>query len=166
MKRRRAERKEAPAYPDVGEVMSNRREFLGMVAKIMAGAAALSPVVALAGGPDEPVPKPGQAPVVSAELKEYMALEGDVVAVAASRGGVVKMPDPPWSGGGLKLPRDPVPLGGPPVPDPPDCGDPPKVGCPPDTPPPVDDPPPLGGVQPIPEPPMLDGVMVPPEEPK
>ena len=158
MKRRKAQRKEAPAYPSAGEVLSNRREFIGMVAKIMAGAAALSPVIALAGNPDEPVPRPGQAPVVPAEPPEFPELDGDVVAVEPVKTrGVVKMPDPPVNGG-VPKPPDPLPPGVPPIPDPP--GDaPPPVGCPPDT-------PPTGGVAPVPEPPMLDGVIPPPKEPK
>ncbi|MFH1532507.1 MAG: hypothetical protein ABIK09_17420 [Pseudomonadota bacterium] len=157
MERRRAQRRETPTYPDAGEVMSNRREFLGMVAKIMAGAAMLSPVVALASGPDDPAASQGQAPVVPTEPKEFPPLDGDVVAVEPARTrGVMKMPDPPVTGG-VPKPPDPILLGTPPVPDPP-VGDPPPVGCPPD------DPQPTGGVVPMPDPPKLDGVMVPPEE--
>lgn len=143
MKRKRAKRSEAPAYPSAGEVLGDRREFLKMVAKIMAGAAVLGPAVALAGAPDEPVQRPGQAPVVPAEPPEFPPLEGDVIAVEPPKTrGVVKMPDPPVTGG-VPRPPDPVLPGEPPLPYPPD--EPPTVGCPPDE-------PPTGGVAPVPEP--------------
>lgn len=147
MERRRARRTDTPGYPTAGEVLSDRREFLGMVAKIMAGAAMLSPMAALAGAPDEP---------------EFPPLEGDVIAVEPPRTrGVVKMPDPPITGG-VPKPPDPLPPGVPPMPDPPPDGDPPPVGCPPD--PPV--PPVTGGVAPVPEPYILGGIIAPPMDPE
>jgi len=126
MERRRAESGETPAYPSAGEVRANRREFLAMVAKIGAGAAVLGPAAALALEPDEPVPKPGQAPVVPAE-------------------------PPPKINGGIRPPDPPRTRGVPKPPDPP-TGDPPPVGCPPDSPPatggepPMPEPPLLDGV--------------------
>ena len=150
MRRRRSLRRGRPGYPSAGDVLENRREFLGMVGTIMTGAVVLGPAVALAGAPDEPVSKPGQMPVPDPP-EPFPELDGDVVVPDPPRTrGVVRPPDPPKTGG-VPPPPDPPP-------DPPP-GDPPSVGCDPDT------PVPRGGIMPEPQPYIMDGVMVPPEEP-
>lgn len=164
MERQRAVPGPAPAYPSAGEVLADRREFLKMAGRILAGAALLSPAVAASATPDDPLPTPGEPPVVAPRLGgDFPALEGDVAMPDPPQvRGVVPTPAPPETpptGGVPRPPDPPLPPGVPPMPDPP-VGDPPPVGCNPDA------PVPMGGEAPYPDEPIpLGGVIMPPEAP-
>ncbi len=102
MKRKPASSKTTPSYPAVTDIERDRRGFLRLVGKIVAGVFAMGPLARVALAEDQPKPEKLGGKVRAPEEPELM-------------GRVAPPPEPPV------IPR----TGG--IPKPPD--EPPKVGC-------------------------------------